>query len=410
MADRQVILAPRMYQIAVGSVLHRTTTFLSPVYFEHRNYTSIEQVFHACLFSQHGLFAEAETFWPDNQMLNLDPGSTREAVKKYFADRNLEFTSAAWVFKTQEVMERILLTMLRQGNNGFANFLQGLYLDYGLNLKFAEVTTSATERTWSCGSPHNRLPGDEEEFSGANLYGKGKAVTVAFLTFFGHRSYRFHSLYDLFNRVVIRAGYRKTALILSDSTFRHAKFIQGGDIWYQSGATSGDLATQVRTKFGRVTDYHIVVVDAGTNDSLICHTDSDRKKEWKPMKRLLKSLRNHPYCIVLYNTGIGFARWPNVPDYTRWFRHEFDRTFGDCPNFYLIDWSIPSEGNFFLHSDHEPHLNYVDHDRRHPNVSGTRRMWKALAEFNSDIRRVTFETTPHKYVLPMLKDIPCLCL
>lgn len=402
MADRRnsAAVAGRM-EVDTNHVLSRCMPF-EPVVLAGQSFSSVEQIFYTCCLSQHGMFSDADVLWKKFPKVLANPSQIRDIVDKHFAERNIPL-SAYWIVNVPGVMLRIVNTLAKIPNSPFARCFSR---ERGNHLSFVEVTRSGSERLFSCGHKKNFVPLDPSSFAGANIY--GEALTIAFRNFTEGIEYDIPPIRDLLERFVFREhAYTKTAVIISDSTFRHVREVAGGDIWYQTGLTSGELALSIREKFGNVFQFRFVIVAAGTNDSVKLHSKVDWKASWKPMKRLLKPLRNHPYVVVVFNTGIGVPAWKNVARYTEWFKEVFTKDFGRCNNFALLDWSIAHDQNFFINPNGSARFANLDHDEKHPNVLSTRRIWHHICrtvEIAKELRTVRLETSSNIYVAPQLRD------
>jgi hypothetical protein len=397
--------APRSIRIEVDKdhVLSRFQTFETPLEINGKQYTSIMQVFFSCCLAQHGMFSEGATLWEQNPQ--AQPKELEHLVDRYFEERNMK-KAAYWILNISGVMLRIVSVLLENENDRFTRNLQSYHNQHGYHVTFVETTKSDTERLWSCGHKSNFVPDDPHEYAGANVY--GDVLTLAYRNFVKGEDYDFPPLKEMLTRFVFQTHeYTKTALILSDSTFRHVSYVAGGDIWYQTGLTFGELASAVKQKFGNLMKFRFIVVAAGTTDSTKLRSREEWLESWNCMKDLLKPLRNHPYCVVVFNTGIGVPGWPKVPAYTDWFKDIFHRDFGSCGNFSLLDWSVPHAQNFFINPDGSANALNLDFDLRHPNNKGTRRMWHSIyrnVEGAGELRTVRLNTLKTNYFLPQIKD------
>jgi len=180
-----------------------------------------------------------------------------------------------------------------------------------------------------------------------------------------HLTYRREPLYSLptalTENVLSDRSYRKTAVIISDSIFRHVREIEGGDIWYQGGHQFWTLVRDVRKLHGSMSDFKYNIFSFGTNES------KEPESEWdfSVIQSFLKPLENHPHTVVVFNTPIALPKWEKcghkVTAYGEAFLKWFDETYRDdrkdndpkkkgiyVANFKVLDWTTPGEGNFFL--------------------------------------------------------------
>lgn len=386
---------------------------------EYGSFKSIEQILYSCLFAQHNMFSEVHNFWARNTEVVSDPSEIRKEALTMLSERNVE-VSAQWLFNLKKVLCRIFLTFLRNPDlhPAFRRQMERRNDDekkIGVNINFVVTTNSDSERTMSCGHRMNKLPKLKPGvlYAGSNV--AGEALKDAFEIFYGGpKDFDFPYLDALLSQSVFpRTGYQKTAVLLSDSTFGRASWIEGGDIWYKTGLTCSELAERVVRKHGNLLNYKVVIVAAGTNDSNKLRTRDEQECSWYQLYELLKPLRNHPYSEVVIHTGIGVRHWTSLRSYVRnFFRPAFVRDFGDCENFHLIDWTTVSDNNVFLNPDGSDNHEYLHKDqygrRLHANVKGTRRMWRYMLERVPSLKAVQFSTSHTPYSVPTLDDLQSL--
>jgi hypothetical protein len=376
------------------------------------DFYSPKHIFDSCMLAQHGQFANETTFWENNEAVLTDPSIFNDKVEKWFEDRYIE-EKACWVLNQEKAWARVVVTLLEHRNNAFAWKLRDLYNEYGVYVRFAETTHNPNERVWASGYRSEHLPEDPALYCGANLY--GRILEQVFVGYFTNddtlANIGMPELSDLlFSRVLSNrqySSYKKTIAIISDSIAGFASYVQGGDIWYQPGATVGQLATLIREKHGALIQFKFVVIFATTNDAMNLHSPEEYEESWGRMRSLLEPLKHHPHTVVIFHTGIGAPRWEYVPGYTQWFIDAFTQDFGSAGNFRLYDWSIPHERNLLLKPDGNVQDGLFESDERHPNRQGLRMMWKMMAEENRErenMQLVRLGIANTKYAAGKLKD------
>jgi hypothetical protein len=372
------------------------------------SFYSITQMFASCMFAQHGMAEESVSFWRSRQRLVEYPPDIKGAVLGRFQHFNMP-VEASWLFRAKDIMMAVLLEVLENRDGQFRRELVRLEGRYVGLLRFVVLTFSGTERLWTSGHPPSTLPRNAAEYAGLNLY--GECLTELYEKWTLQRSYDTSLPVDLLLTCMMpRTTYRRTVLVLGDSTPRHVASIESGTLFYESGLVLGDIAFCFKRRWGNVQDYKFVIVFGSTNDAQRLRSVEEREGSWGVMRDLLSILRNHPDTVVIFCTGIGLPNWPRVPEYTLWLRDVFMRDFGDASNFHFIDWSVPADYNFFFKKG-RPDYYYLDDDEKHPTNIGTRRMWRYLCHYDAQhisqgllrLIRVTFRDDT--YSMPTISQL-----
>ncbi|MEM7375551.1 MAG: hypothetical protein AAF587_43560 [Bacteroidota bacterium] len=391
----------------------------------HTCYSPEQMIYSICL-SQHKLFAYTDHFWTERPHLIEHPQDIYTEVYNFLRSFNMEF-DAQWVFEIRRASIRVILELINHGNNDFA---QEMYRIRGYQRDpYFIVVQNTKERYWQSGFGPNKVPNPARNMPGLNIW--GEFLDNAFnIKFRGKELYSNHSLPTFYNylwKYCLDKDYKKSAVIISDSSARRVRSIEGGSVWYQGAITCMDMAELLSSRFANLANFRYIIIFAGTNDSLL-PTDQ-QERSYAKLRNLLIPLKYHPDVNVIWHTGIGVPGWPYVPAYTSWFRGVFFHDF-NCANFHLCDWSRPNPYNVFIDDDGNPIpkrdgngeiqyrdgavvYRFLDESGRHADEEGIRAMWRHMAyglytgepgDRMLDLRLVKVRTDRRHYLAGRMRD------
>jgi hypothetical protein len=317
--------------------------------------------------------------------------------------------SANWLFMQEKVMFRIVIDLIRHRDNQFAEAMRYIHSQHGANIEFIEVSFTMSDRLWCSGFRPRERRQSYYGMPGINLY--GRVLTKAYhYIFYDERP----DLTDvpcletlLTENLGKRESFRFTAASVSDSFFRQGWSIEGGNIFYQTGATLGSLANQVDEHQLTLGQYRFVIFTASSNDSNLGFPEQD--DSFRKFKRVIEPLRNHSTTKVVFNLGIDVPGWPHIRGYNEWLTEKIHHEMA-ADNFFIMDWTIPHFHNHFIGRDRSWDPYYFADDQRHPNHHGLLDMWR---RFHTDIpafrdlRLVQFKTTTDFYRIYQLDHPKC---
>jgi hypothetical protein len=203
-----------------------------------------------------------------------------------------------------------------------------------------------------------------------------------------------------------RTEFRRTVCLVSDSIWRHIKSIEGGCIFYESGATFGELAGRLAEHFVTLTKYRFVIFSAGPNDSK--KSPEEQIRSFDKLKRFMEPLRFHPQTQVLFNLGFDIPEFPKAASYNQWFQERFTHEM-NADNFHIMDWSDPHINYGLVTPSRIENGHLFDKDRKHPNELGLKEIWRRIhrtvPRFR-DLRLLQMKTTPQIWIHETLDQIP----
>ncbi|MEM7375620.1 MAG: hypothetical protein AAF587_43915 [Bacteroidota bacterium] len=344
-------------------------------------------LFWACKLTQHNFFHEAQNLLSERKYLQGLTGP--ETYVKSVFEKYKALPRAVWLLNRSEVLYAILRKFISE-DNIFSRYVSFIAESFDYGSEFIAITASNEKRFSSGFSLQQCQKQAAKGFDisvvspGNNIYGR---VTKRIILEHGNLNPPIPSL-DIdrlltTSQAMPNTSYTSTVGLIGDSTFQCAYHPEGGRVITQPNATCQVMIDYLNALRIHLNSFHVIIFCLGTFDAMQLDEADQSVALWS-FYEYIKPLVNHPSVVLIFNTGIGTACRPDIPEYSEWFLRTLQNWIytdsGVTHNIHYCDWSEHGPMNPFIDEDRNIVEYYMLKNERFPNKAGLQRMLQRWIE------------------------------